>query len=561
MSDFSQDNSIDVKGAVQQANAPKQELRNGDIVEGADGTVGIVIDDQERMSSQQSDQNKRIDGLIEMQQQQISQIQQGGQQITGVGVRPESVEKEKSNIEALQAMANDPTNPKAQDAQAHLEAIAKLEKEAANWEPSLNGIAPAGSAAAQQFNAVMEPTKDGGFDISKIDMEGLKQNAVEEYNDQRAEQGLPPVEAATENPNIVQFNVPSEEVNTFIMSMSKHDREKVTRAREINVVEVKRKKLPTSVRTIQDINEFKKVTRSKLSTETFGTVLPNSGFFAEFKGAGSLAMATLIPEREDAPVDFLKRYQFCYDNLINTSIGKLNFNQFCAFVDAEDLSLCIYAILHASEPEEANITFTCEEPTCRNDYNVKFRYGQLLDADSITEETQKQIAKIVGAKNIYQDARKVFDESPNMQVKTMDIPMPNGNVYSIELKYPNGTMYIERMEKLAQLLETEQPGLMQLAQYLLYIPRIYLTTLDEHDKEVCYEITDMETIQAILEELDEEAIIAMSEQLEKIGEKRFPAPTYSFKGEYECPKCHRRVSGVPCNPDALVFMKAIRTMM
>ena len=71
----------------------------------------------------------------------------------------------------------------------------------------------------------------------------------------------------------------------------------------------------------------------------------------------------------------------------------------------------------------------------------------------------------------------------------------------------------------------------------------------------------METIQAILEELDEEAIIAMSEQLEKIGEKRFPAPTYSFKGEYECPKCHRRVSSVPCNPDALVFMKAIRTMM
>ena len=97
------------------------------------------------------------------------------------------------------------------------------------------------------------------------------------------------------------------------------------------------------------LSEFKRVLPRKSHSETIDVVLPNSGFVATFKGCGSMAMASLTPDENNA-IDYQKRYQFAYDNLVSTSIGKLSFAEFCDYVALRDISICIFAIYRMSEP-------------------------------------------------------------------------------------------------------------------------------------------------------------------------------------------------------------------
>lgn len=556
MSEFKQDETLDVRGAV--ANRTK-ELHHGDVVTGEDGVRGIVIDEAEYAQKKQSEtrQAQNIASAMQTQQKQINQFKENSS--IDMGVSEDAIRRERENIERMRQSGN-------AEMLEHLEAIEKLSAEGERWEPSLTGIAPTGSQAAEDFKQMLKPTANGGMDVVGLDTAALKQNAVDEYNKQQfeedqkmqrqVEQTLPPsqpeVQESTEQ---VTFNVPEGQVHSFITTLPKSTRENISRSKSIVVNEVKKKIIPSAVRTITSLAEFKQVVKSKNDSEVLSVVLPNSGIYATFKGSGSLAMASIAPDRA-GQTDYAKRYQFCYDNLVTTSLGKLSYTEFCAYVAMEDLNLCIFTILRASDPDENKITLICGDENCKSEYDITYKYSELMDMDSVSEETLKQVETIVKNKDIYQNAKRVFEESPVMQVKTVEVTDSEGAIIDIEIKIPNGTTLIERTPVIPDIAKEKNAFI---AGFLMYIPRVYYTpAVPDGEEAPQYEIDSPEVIAEIVSNIDDETLKAITDVLQEL--KQYDAPKFSFKGEFECPVCHRHETKVPCEVDTLVFQKVSRVI-
>ena len=84
---------------------------------------------------------------------------------------------------------------------------------------------------------------------------------------------------------------------------------------------------------------------------------------------------------------------------------------------------------------------------------------------------------------------------------------------------------------------------------LSFVERVYRNT---------YEITDTEVIAEIIYNLDDESLQALTQILQDM--EQFDSPKFSFKGDFECPVCHRHETNVRCYIDTLIFQKVSRVM-
>lgn len=397
----------------------------------------------------------------------------------------------------------------------------------------------------QNLQAQMTPAQEQPQNVQNID--SYRQNVLNEY------QGTT-VASGTVDTEQVQFNVPEGESLNFISTLPISERDKVHRTTTIVVNEVKKKTVPTATRRIENIQEFNRIVPRKVQSETIGVALINSGIYCVFKGAGSLAMATLIPDRVDAngnPIrNYAKRYQFAYNQLVDSSIGRMSFNEFCVYVAVKDLDSCIYAILRVSEPEDNSITLICGNEDCQAEYDIKYKVSKLVNADRITPEMGQELKKITDHKDILEEAKRVHAEAPVMQIKNVDVrDNADGSTISFDIKIPSGPTVVQRYHRYQEFAATFSNAI---ARILMYIPKAYYTTSDG----TVYETIDADSIVALLTQVNDETLTTISKLIGELRE--FPQITYSFKGEFYCPRCRRYENRIPCELDSLVFWKIDR---
>lgn len=548
MSEVTRDTSLDVQAL---ANATKvqnsvAEAKHGDVVVDDDGVAGIVIDNNyEAEKSLKESSLGNIAEYIEQQNQKIADIQAG-----------KPVDMAESNTTELseemqQKLKND-------------EAIRKVKEQFAQFEPTANGIAPTGSEEAQEYKQKMQDLADGKAVLPTVEQAQKMEEARMRENEIKARQA----EAVTNNataedqfnvtgdPNVVQFNVPEGQVKSFISTLSTETRGNISRSQSIVINEVKKRDIPTSTRTIKSLDEFKRIIPQRKHSEVIGIALPNSGIYATFKGAGSLAMATILPDLDTNQVDYQKRYQFCHECLVDTSIGKLSLSEFCAYVSNDDLELCLFAILRASEADENTIVLECGNESCKSEYEVKYKLTELLDVDSITPETNNQVTRIIQNKDVFEKAKGVFESSPTMTTKQIDVTDNDGNKISIDFRIPNGTVTIDRQPHIQEIVQNYNQYILG---FILWIPRIYYTIQIEGDDQAePYMIDDAMVIAEVLSSLDDDVLRAMGQVVS--GMDVYGGLTFSFKGDYRCPKCGRRETKIPCRIDDLLFYKVGKAM-
>lgn len=550
MSEVTRDTSLDVQAL---ANATKEqksvaEAKHGDIVVDDDGVAGIVIDKQyEAEKSLKESSLGNVAEYIQQQNQKIADIQAG---------KPVDVDGNSDGSELSEEMQQKLKND---------EAIRKVKEQFAQFEPTANGIAPAGSEEAKEYNQKMQDLADGKavlptaeqaqkMEETRMREEEIKARQAEEAsaNNANSEEQF----NVTGKADTVQFNVPEGQVKSFISTLSTETRGNIARTQSIVINEVKKRDVPTSTRTIKSLDEFKRIIPQKKHSEVIGVALPNSGIYATFKGAGSLAMATILPDLDTNQVDYQKRYQFCHDCLVDTSIGKLSLSEFCAYVSNDDLELCLFAILRASEADENTIVLECGNEDCKSEYEVKYKLTELLDVDSITKDTNDQVTRIIQNKDVFENAKAVFESSPTMTTKQIDVTDGDGNTISIDFRIPNGTVTIDRQPHIQEIMRNYNQYILG---FILWIPRIYYTIQIEGDEKAePYMIDDAMVIAEVLSTLDDEVLRTMGQVVS--GMAVYGGLTFSFKGDYRCPKCGRRETKIPCRIDDLLFYKVGKAM-
>lgn len=537
---ITRDTTMNVTELMNQRNAQLEqqaEPKHGDYVPGENGEVGgILIDSHEQMrQATEAPQISDIKKYIANQNEQINRLRAGESPAAVMGeTESKYSEKEVSDRSGVTDKIE----------------IDKVRKAFEGFEMSANGLAPAGSPAAQEFKQKMEDLESG-----KVNLEDYRDVKPQYQTEVQHRQVNTPVESTTTaEPEVVQFNVDSNNVKNFISTLDKSDRQRIHKASTIVVNEIKTLNIPTTTRVITSMSEYKRIAPRSIFADTVDCVLPNSGYVATVKGCGALAMAVLMPEQTNTP-DFSKRYQFCYDNLVTTSIGKLSLQEFITNTSMYDLNILLFNILRASESDEQTVTLTCGATSCAKDYDVKYKVSELLDVDNIDEKLSAQIENIVKVRDIVENAKAKHNDSPVMTAKYMEVQYPDKTVI-IELKSPDGTIAIERMPMMADIARQYSNFFVGL---LMYIPRVYVTFTMEGEKDpATYEIIDPAVIAETIGELNNSSIQAMSNIINDM--ESYESMTYSFKGQYVCPHCGRVETKVPCEVERLIFFRVQKAM-
>lgn len=534
------DENLDVKNMIAQRQQ-EQNYNHGDYVPGKDGEVGgIFIDHEEELRKNASDPhiNDIVEYLDDM-DKRIESVKNSGDMNSSVS----------TTVQAETDVVNraNPMSPQMAD-------IRKVSEAFASVEVTDKGLRPVGSQEAIEFNEKMQAIKDGRVDLNNFDPTKNTENTApnnEVHNEpspvKETNQSDTPVPEERAESNVVQFNVDSNKADVFLTTLSPEDREKIVKSNTIVVNEIKTLNLPVATRTIASLDEFKRVMPRQSHSGVVETVNVNSGYVATFKGCGSLALATIIPD-QSGQIDYSKRYQLCYDNLVTTSLGKLSYSDFCARTHLNDLPNMLFAILRASDPDENVIALECAD--CGKSYEVKYRLSELLNLDSITPEMNERITEIVSVRDMKEDAMRVHMQSSIMTVKYVEFELENQKII-IELSAPNGTRTIEIYSILVELMKKYTPFV---AGMIPYIRKVYVQLVPEGEKEMTtYEVTDVDAICQIIRSLKMTCVQAIGKIIEAIPE--YESPKYSFKGKYRCPHCGRVEESVECSVDSLIFYR------
>lgn len=574
--DIQRDNELDVKGMIQKRQSElnsnneenttdnKPEYQHGDYVPGENGEVGgIYVDSMAELDSKVGENSpglKTLNEYVKNQEEQIKQLQEG--------ISIDNTNEEMEHVNRAPASSKHD--------------FMKVEEAFSKYEIGPNGLVPAGSDEAERYKNKINALAEGKADLNDFTDEKVRHlkeahkeepspSSVTTQQNTSPEPEVVNVEydeldtdpMPIEDGNVVSFNVPSEKADTFISTLSIDERKKIATSRVIQVNKIHKKDVPVATRVINSVSEYKRIVPRTVTGENQECVLLNSGYVATFKGSGALALATILPDREGQPEDYAKKYQFCYDNLINTSIGKMSYNEFCLHTSFMDMDTMIYSILRASEPDQSSVRLSCGVPNCRNEYDATYYLSQLIDTDSITERMGERINEIVSVRNMEDKAKKVHEESPVMVTRIISVEQgdpsdPDYKKYDIEVKSPNGIFMIERNDIISRYKGIYDGIVLAIS---MYIPAIYTTfTMKDETEPNTYEIIDPDVILSILKEFDDETVQILVDVINDISNEEYENPTYSFKGHFKCPNCGRVEEKVPCRIEDLIFQKVERAM-
>lgn len=541
---------------------------NGDIVELGDGEAGVFID----LDKLAADRRKKMNSLIGI--DKIEQVLSGPtplyEHMSGE-VAPGTVSYGDTIIER---------NPNSEYAKSLLE----VKRAFAGFEPSMTGVSPKGSKEAKKYKEALNALRSKEYRLPTVQeyeqqQKELKERKDKDMEEQRNEpkvinlaqmeeervheeelrqpqitQEPEPKSAQGMNPGqVVEFKIPEGQVSNFIDSMEEADKQKVNTSKEIRVVEERMVKVPTATKKITSMDAYKRMVRTDVKSEAVETPLLNSGYLATVKGCGSLEMSSILPDVETMEwTDYAKLYSFCFNNLINTSIGVLSFRDFQIKTSPYDLDGLVHAILRASQPDVNAITLTCGGENCRRDYDIKYSLSSLPDWDSVTDDIKQRIKEIVDAKSLLDDALEVHNNSPVMQEKYVDV----GDGKIVVIKTPNGPMIIDRTnEEIMQKISDATSPLTAL--FLINIKSIFVDVTDDKGKTETYEIVDLGSIATEIQSFSDTQLEILKNELNEL--KLYDTVKYSFKGvdgkPIVCPHCGRVEKKVPCTVQQLVFQR------
>lgn len=371
----------------------------------------------------------------------------------------------------------------------------------------------------------------------------------------------PALDVAPEN---VTFEVPEESVPIFYDTLPEETKHKVEASKVVRINAVSLKDVPTATRRITSVDQYRSAIPRAITGNLVQKVLINSGYIVTMKGATSLEMATIAYQQEIERPDWPKEIQFCYDHLVDTSIGKMTYSRFLQETSSLDVPTMLAAIYQASEPDIKSLTVKCGNPTCRQDEEIEFVVPNIWDDSDFDEETINYFNDVVAAQTDVDKAIEVHQRAPVMQINYLKF----GDTY-FSVKQTDCQMAMNYYP-IAPDLATNFNQLVAVLSAFIKDVRVVDTTseraLASPEGKIVYISEQLEVIcNTIVERLDnDEDQGAFSDFiLRKLPElKQYKFTMRPARGDaFVCPKCGDRRESMPIMIDQMIFFKAQSAVM
>ena len=212
--------------------------------------------------------------------------------------------------------------------------------------------------------------------------------------------------------------------DTSVVEFTDEERDKLTHAKQIELVQVNKININTGRVVRPDENFMKEYTttpRKAIGTSAQMTFVA-SRFRATMRGLTFGEYLDLALSTEITDVEILnKKLSVFYNTIVNTSIGPFTtYEEFLRNFAFKDLTFGTYCLYIATNPESVDLGLKCGVDTCKKNFTVSFSPRNLLVLDSLSDrflEIMENVGKLDGV-----DAMKYHNESSIITKQVIELP-------------------------------------------------------------------------------------------------------------------------------------------
>lgn len=226
--------------------------------------------------------------------------------------------------------------------------------------------------------------------------------------------------------NMVSVVIDKTGLGTEHIDFTDEEREKLTKATRIQLVEVEDKKLKSATfnKVGRDDSFLGRVEQYDLSTIVTPITLPASRYRCRMRGMSFGEMSDIGLDPETITYDVLnKRFSVIYNNMIDTSVGKFEtYEDFLKNTSYMDFEMLVFGMVCSTLPEDDSITLTCARASCKKEYDAKYSPRSLIRWDDCDPRLLEAVSKICDVASDPEKARAYYEESSVHKVKAYEMP-------------------------------------------------------------------------------------------------------------------------------------------
>lgn len=405
-------------------------------------------------------------------------------------------------------------------------------------------------------NTPVEPSENNDGEASGTDEE------KREYNDINVKE----VVEGAEKDRVVHILIDKTGLGGDI-NFTEEEKDKLATSDLIHLVEVENKDLEniSFKKPEPGMSFLSAVNTYQLSVSKVPMTFPASGFKAEMTGLSFGEYSDIALDPGDNSSDFVdydkmrRRMYVVYTHMVNVSIGE--FKTFEEFLDKFayiDMSLAVYGLLIATQPEKDELTFRCKAG-CGKSFNYSYSPRSIIDFDTADIKYLQRIDEINSVAPA--DRLLLAEQSPVRNIKRIKLPN-TGWLVDLHMvscgEYLSKLIgYVNDIYEQVDGMEENDPQLIDLNKKVAMIPALHaVSAIAINDKDGKW--WKLETAEELVNGLlsippaDFEILMSAIAKYQNNYQVEF-----NMK-HVECTHCHHVTEKMSVTPDDLVFWTAQR---
>lgn len=335
-----------------------------------------------------------------------------------------------------------------------------------------------------------------------------------------------------------------------VVDFTPEEREKLEHAKKIRLEEVETVNIKKFKTKKSKKNNLDNILKRQPAVHSTNIVLPASGYTASIAGASTYELISLMQSSENALIDTETKWSVIHNKLTQTSLGKMNFNDFLRATSAVDYNIFIYGLLCATYPNDDKLPLNCANEKCGKTFEHEYQVRGLLRAEKMSDKLLNLVAKVVDGSHTAELAKQVHEESSVNQVKTIKLPN-SGYVLDIYVQSAHELLY----NSIKGLVDMDDPKYNQASVLSTVVKTAYIPDPDEPG--TYFDYSEAAEITKIIYSLQDTDILVLSKQSELIMDNlSFDFGLMNVK----CPHCGHYREEVPFDIESILFYRYQQAM-
>lgn len=205
-----------------------------------------------------------------------------------------------------------------------------------------------------------------------------------------------------------------------VINFTDEEHEKLEKVKKIKLEEIENISLDTIKTKKPKKKDIDKIIKRITNVTTTNIVLPISGYTAEIKGCSAYELISLIDGNENALLNAQNKWSLIHNKIENTSIGKMDFNEFLLNTASNDYNTFIYGLLCSTYPDDDTIPLTCDK--CKKNFDHRYSVKSLIRAEAMEEKLQDTIMHVVDSSVSEKAAKQAHKDALISKVKRVRLP-------------------------------------------------------------------------------------------------------------------------------------------